>query len=117
MRVPVNEPERADARPMKPVPAAFDLVDRGQNLFSLEGELTFATAAAALKKTARLFRGGGEFRFDLAGIGRVDSAGVGLLLEWMRRAEEADAGLRFAHLPEHLRAIARVSGVEELLDK
>jgi phospholipid transport system transporter-binding protein len=95
--------------------ADFELTDRGGGEFGLAGELTFATATAVLKATTPLFSEGANLRFDLADISRADSAGVALLIEWLRWAERADASVRFTHLPDALRAIIRVSGVQALL--
>jgi phospholipid transport system transporter-binding protein len=94
---------------------AFQLLDRGDGEYAVQGDLTFATASEALKATAPLFGSGRALRFDLKGVGRADSAGVALLIEWVRRAERSGAGLRYAHLPQPLLAIIRVSGVGEFL--
>lgn len=93
----------------------FRLTARGADRYALHGELTFTTVAEALKLTAPLFTGRDSLRFELDGIGRVDSAGVALLIEWVRRAREAGVSLLFAHLPARLWAIIRVGGVEKLL--
>jgi phospholipid transport system transporter-binding protein len=93
----------------------FELIDRGNGDYALKGELTFATASAALKATARLFRKSAALRFDLEGVGRADSAGVALLIEWVRRARQSGGEVRYANLPEHFRAIAQVSGVADVL--
>jgi phospholipid transport system transporter-binding protein len=83
--------------------------------YVLSGVLTFATATAALRAAAPLFRHGADLRFDLSGVARADSAGVGLLIEWLRLARAAGRRLRFAHLPESLRAMMRVGGVDGML--
>ena len=96
------------------VAVPFAIREDGPGRYALEGELTFATAGAAWKATLPVFRTGGPLCFDLRGIERCDSAGVALLIEWMRRAQTA-APIRYAHLPASLRAIAVVSGVAALL--
>jgi len=96
-------------------PIPFELIDEGQGRYRFEGELTFATAVGALKKTRSVFRNAPRLSFDLTGISRVDSAGVALLLEWLRRAAEAGTELSYVHLPPQARAIARVSGIEHLI--
>src|SRR5690554_4593593 len=93
----------------------FELIDEGQGRYRLEGELSFATAGEALKKTLAVFKDAPVLSFDLAGIMRVDSAGVALLVEWIRRAAQAGTQLRYIHLPQHVKAIARVSGIEHLI--
>jgi len=89
-------------------------VNHGER-FALEGELSFASASVALKNTAKLFASSSATVFDLAGIVRADSAGVALLLEWQRRAEEAGVNLHYVNLPPQLEAIARVVGVDDIL--
>ncbi|MGX2040942.1 STAS domain-containing protein [Methylocaldum sp. MU1018] len=96
-------------------PVSFELIDEGRGCYKLKGELTFATASDALKKTQVVFDGAPRLSFDLEGISRADSAGVALLLEWLRRAEQTRSELRYTHLPPHLRAIAQVSGIERLI--
>jgi phospholipid transport system transporter-binding protein len=77
--------------------------------------LSFASAGGALSETAKLFASSTETVFDLAGIVRADSAGVALLLEWQRRAQEAGLKLHYVNLPPQLQAIARVVGVDDIL--
>ncbi|BBA34063.1 STAS domain protein [Methylocaldum marinum] len=93
----------------------FALVDEGRGNYRLKGELSFSTAKDALKTTSTLFAPASRLCFDLSGVSRVDSAGVALLLEWMRRAAKARSELRYRHLPQHVREIARVSGIEHLI--
>ena len=95
--------------------SGFQLVDRGGGQYGLAGELTFATVSDALEATASLFKDGTILQFDLKGIKRADSAGVALLIEWIRRAGRSGGGVSYTHLPESLRAMIRVGGVEELL--
>jgi len=96
-------------------PGGFELAQTAGG-HACRGALTFATATQALKQTAGLFKDGGTtLCFDLAGIERADSAGMALLVEWLRLAQEADIRLRYARPPEHLQAMARVSGLAECL--
>ena len=52
---------------------------------------------------------------DLAAVDRVDSAGIALLLAWARRAATEGSRLSFAGMPESMRSLATLYGVEELL--
>jgi phospholipid transport system transporter-binding protein len=84
--------------------------------FLLAGELSFATAPQALQRTTHLFkRATGDQVFDLARVERADSAGVALLLEWQRRADQNGVKLCYVNLPEQLQAIMRVAGVDKML--
>jgi phospholipid transport system transporter-binding protein len=84
---------------------------------ALEGPLTFATARSAHELGTRLLsRGGaGALEIDCSAVTVADSAGLAVLLDWMRTAKSAGRPLRYAHLPAGLTALARISEVEELL--
>jgi phospholipid transport system transporter-binding protein len=94
----------------------FSFLETDRGCYTLEGDLTLATAELALSKTARLFKKNKFLQFDLSGIVRGDSVGVGLLLEWRRQAHERGISIHYSHLPDQLKAMARVGGVAELLD-
>jgi phospholipid transport system transporter-binding protein len=57
----------------------------------------------------------GGIVLELAQVERVDSAGLALLIQWMRMARERQVDIRFRHLPAQLLAIARASDMEQIL--
>lgn len=82
----------------------------------VEGDLTFATVAALLTASRPLFSGGsGDLRVDLSGVSRADSAGLALLIEWLRLARGAGRTLRFQAVPAQMQAIAAASGLSDFL--
>ena len=84
--------------------------------FLVRGEMTFATASQGLKHAAALLKGSARsVRFDLAGISRADSSGVGLMIEWLRVARSSGCQLRYSNIPTSLEAMIRVGGVEGML--
>jgi len=93
----------------------FSFLETDRGCYALEGDLTLATAQSALDKTARLFKKNRSLEFDLSGIVKGDSVGVGLLLEWRRQAHQAGISVRYTHCPDQLKAMARVGGVADLL--
>jgi phospholipid transport system transporter-binding protein len=93
----------------------FDIRPVGPGRYALEGELSFASAGQALQKTAKMFTAQAAVVFDLAGIVKADSAGLALLLEWLRQADSGGAELRYAKLPGQLSAMAQVAGVDGIL--
>ena len=52
---------------------------------------------------------------DLGEVTEMDSALLALLLAWLREAEAHGHALQFARLPEALRTIARLYGVDALI--
>ncbi|HEY0720371.1 MAG TPA: STAS domain-containing protein [Gammaproteobacteria bacterium] len=82
----------------------------------VSGELTFATVTALNGKAAALFaQPSGELVIDLAGVSRADSAGLALLIEWLRQAGHQGATLRFSHMPAQLHSIAAASYLDTVL--
>jgi phospholipid transport system transporter-binding protein len=83
---------------------------------AIGGELSFASAAAALEAArAALADGQGPFEVDLAGVTRADSAALALLLELSRQARKAGRELKCLNAPEQLRRLAGFFGVTEVL--
>ncbi|GAB4122223.1 MAG: hypothetical protein Fur0026_14200 [Sideroxydans sp.] len=52
---------------------------------------------------------------DLAGVDRVDSSAVALLLHWVRQIQEKKCSLSFANVPEDLRNLAALYDVADIL--
>jgi phospholipid transport system transporter-binding protein len=80
----------------------------------LEGPVTLGNVAGLLEEGRRQLADG-VAAVDLAGVTELDSSALALLLAWLRDARAAGRSLAFANLPEGLRTIARLYGVEELL--
>jgi phospholipid transport system transporter-binding protein len=93
----------------------FELTEPAPGHFLLSGELSFDSVGKALKLTAKMFLVPAKVTIDLGGIERADSAGLALMIEWMRRAREGGASLKFANIPEQLLAMARVAGVDQII--
>ena len=92
-------------------------VEGSPGRMALRGELTFATVEGLDEPVARLLatQQEGRVEVDLDGVTRSDSAGLALLIGFVAAAREAQLNLAFLGVPERLRAIARISEVEDLL--
>ena len=89
--------------------------DRGDGNWLLEGELSFATVPTVLHHAGVDMRGADSIRVDLKGVTRADSAGLALLVEWLRESERAGVPISFINVPVQLLSIARVCGLEDIL--
>jgi phospholipid transport system transporter-binding protein len=78
------------------------------------GELTFSTARDVVRQARTLFADLATVAIDLAEVTRSDSAGVAVLIDWMRYAKQNDKPLVFHHLPTQMIAIASASGLDEV---
>jgi phospholipid transport system transporter-binding protein len=83
--------------------------------FRLSGELTFDTVPDLLVRSRQLFAACPALEIDLAGVDRVDSAGLALLTEWTRVAESLQQEIGFTNMPAQMRDLVRVSGLDNVL--
>ncbi len=89
---------------------------QGEGRFALSGDLVFASATAVHAEGEAAFGSLAQAEVDLAGVGRVDSAGLAVLLEWSIAARAARRALRYRNLPSALAALAGISDVAELVE-
>jgi phospholipid transport system transporter-binding protein len=92
--------------------ATFDNV--GPARFRVTGPMTFATVAELLRQSERQLTTG-AVEIDLSRVVESDSAGLALLIEWMRLARKHNGSVVFTNVPPQLSALARISEVDELL--
>jgi len=79
------------------------------------GALTFETVPALYQNSAIWFVGAGDLTIDLAQVERTDSAGLALLIEWLRRAQAANRKLRFTNIPTQVQTLIRINGLQDAL--
>jgi len=91
------------------------LEDTGNGTWRLAGELGFATVTGLLQDTPASFSANGDIKIDLSGVTRADSAGLALLVEWLRESVKAGRSITFLHMPAQMLSIARVSGLADIL--
>jgi len=92
--------------------ARLKKTDDGRLLVS--GDLSMKTVPALLAQNG-LRDISGDIHIDLQNVERADSAGVALLIEWQRIARQQQQKICFQNIPSQMLAIARLSGVDELL--
>lgn len=87
----------------------------GSACYMVKGDLTLDQVVALQKRTQKLWSDQAGIDVDLSQVGRADSAGLALIIEWTKTARQRGAEIRFFNLPEQLAAMARVSGLETIL--
>jgi phospholipid transport system transporter-binding protein len=80
----------------------------------LSGPVTLGNVAALLDEGRRHLAEGVQ-TVDLGEVTEMDSALLALLLAWLRDARASERKLAFANLPESLRTIAQLYGVDRVL--
>lgn len=88
------------------------ILDQGGGRFAVNSDLTFQSLDTnALKNTAFL-RDGKEITIDLGHVLNIDSAGLALLIEWLKLARNRRVRLHFKNIPEQLHKLVKLSGFE-----
>lgn len=95
--------------------SAAKLEQQGEGHYRVSGELSFATVTELLLQSRSLFAGESSIEVDLSGVIHADSAGLSLLIEWLRQAKLQGKQLRYLALPVQLNALASISEVDGLL--
>ena len=80
----------------------------------LSGPVTLSNVASLLEE-GRRHLGEGVQTVDLGEVSEMDSALLALLLAWLRDTKASGSPVAFANLPQSLRTIARLYGVDHLL--
>lgn len=81
----------------------------------IHGDLNFTSVPLLWNQCCSRFSGSTEFDIDLSGVQRSDSAGLAMLVECLRQARETGKTVRFFNIPAQMLAIARVSGLDQVL--
>jgi phospholipid transport system transporter-binding protein len=101
------------------VSTTFEIAAGADGRAHVHGSLIFKNAMIARDEGVRKFQscGARACEVDCSGITASDSAGLSVLLDWLALAKRDGRSLRYVNLPEGLLAIARISDVDELLQK
>jgi phospholipid transport system transporter-binding protein len=101
------------------VKANFEVTETAPGRISVRGALSFETARRACELGIKLFKRAKkvpQIEIDCGGVTEADSAGLAVLLEWLKWALKNERPMAFANLPQAIRAVASISDVEPLLD-
>jgi len=86
----------------------------GGDTWRLEGELSFETVPGLFTSARQAMHDSIPSSVDLGSVERVESAGVALMLDWIRAARVHGRTLSFDNIPEHMQSIAALCGVDHL---
>lgn len=90
-------------------------IEFSDGIIRVSGPLDRHTVKLAYDKANVYFNGITEVTIDLSQVQKTDSAGLALLLAWMRRSKTQEVKLTFINLPEKMKDLGRVSGLDQIL--
>ncbi|MBL8250054.1 MAG: STAS domain-containing protein [Candidatus Competibacter sp.] len=89
--------------------------ERDGDTLRVRGELDFESVPELWEATEPLLSTEAIRRVDLSGVRRANSAGVALLVEWLRQARGQRRELVFVNLPAQMEAIVRTADLDGVL--
>ena len=90
-----------------------DIIDRGSGVFVIDGDLTFSTIDKKTVKSFDFLKSADSITLDLSQVSSTDSAGLALLIEWIKYAHINQIELKFKNIPEQLITLAKLSGLDK----
>lgn len=91
----------------------LEIIKKGPGLIVVDGDLTFATIDKRTLKTAAFLTSAKEVTIDLGRVVCTDSAGLALMIEWLKLARTKRTQLRFQNIPKQLLTLAKLSGFDK----
>lgn len=92
------------------------LVRHGPSRLAVQGEMSFATVSDLLAQSHELFLGQEMLDIDLSEVSYADSAGLALLIEWLRTAKLNNQKIKYLSMPMQLKALAEISEIESFFN-
>ncbi len=81
----------------------------------ITGDLTFDTVAEIVSRGDEVLGDDGRITLDLRSVTRADSAGLALMVEWLREARRRGGRLQVVNMPEQMFSIAQMSKLDRVL--
>ena len=91
------------------------IIRRDTRSYGVRGNLTFESVSDLWRQGGELFAEQTVLEIDLAEVKHTDSAGLALLVEWLREASRHGGRIRYFNLPEQMLALARAGNLEQML--
>jgi len=84
--------------------------------YQVHGNLGFDTVVSLHKQVDIMRHDAPEVRIDLQSVGRVDSAGLALMLDWVEQAAASHKTIRWLNIPDQMTRLIRVNRLEHVFE-
>ena len=91
----------------------LSIIDQGGGHFSIDGDLTFATIDKQTVKSLAFLTTSKHITIDLGHVSCTDSAGLALMIEWIKYTRSHRTQIAFKYIPEQLLKLAKLSGFDK----
>ena len=90
----------------------FTIVEQTKGHFVVEGELTFFNLNKKTIASFDFLKSDQKICIDLQKIAVADSAGLALLIEWIKHSNHYTTELTFKNVPQQLITLAKLGGFD-----
>ena len=91
----------------------LNIIDQGGGHFFIDGDLTFSTIDKQTVKSFSFLKSAKNITIDLSHVTSTDSAGLALMIEWIKYTHDNNTRLHFKNIPEQLLTLAKLSGFDK----
>ena len=91
----------------------LSIIDQGSGCFIIDGDLTFSTIDKQTVKTVAFLTASKHITIDLGRVACTDSAGLALMIEWIKYTRHHRTHITFKNIPEQLLNLAKLSGFDK----
>jgi phospholipid transport system transporter-binding protein len=91
----------------------LNIIKENNGHFVIDGDLTFATIDKQTLKSFSFLKAAKEITIDLSRVSNTDSAGLALMIEWIKYSRHNRTQLSFKNIPEQLLNLAKLSGFDQ----
>ena len=91
----------------------LSIIDEGLGNYVVDGDLTFATIDIKTLKSFGFLSSAKQISIDLGRVVCTDSAGLALMIEWIKYARQHRVQVAFKNIPEQLLNLAKLSGFDK----
>jgi phospholipid transport system transporter-binding protein len=85
------------------------------SIFQISGDLCHQNVMSLHRQSLAYFESTSQLTFDFAGVTSSDSAGLALVIEWIKLAEQHKKPIHIKNLSDGLMSIAVASGLDPLI--
>ena len=91
----------------------LSIIDQGAGQILVNSDLTFRSIDGQSVKSFAFLKAGKEITIDLSRVSSADSAGLALMIEWIKYTRHKRISLHFKNIPEQLLMLAKLSGFDQ----
>ena len=98
---------------MKETTTNVSQIEKQEDRLVVSGDLNFSTVPRLWQDSLVLLAASPKWNFDLAKINFSNSAGLALLIEWVKYAKKMQKEIYFHHIPAQFRSIIDATSMNE----